>query len=101
MAWHAEISALVLRDYDGPVAFDQVAPFRAVCTVKLLGAGEAFVEGFLARDGCELSVRDFRDLARLLRDVHGVQIIRAKRGTERVEYSTSRAGRPSPASTGD
>lgn len=89
MAWHAETSAFVLRFLPDGAQYGD--PFVGIAFAKMLGPGVAFIEGALRTDGRPLTIRDWRDLARLLRDDHGVITIKAMRDGEPVEYSTVRA----------
>lgn len=94
--WHSEVSGIVLRGYHEPDGYSRTLRYIAVCYVKCLGVGEVFIEAFLRLDGADLTVGDLRGIARLLREQHGVETIRAKRSkkngeTRLVEWSTSRA----------
>ncbi len=89
--WHAQITSLTARLYDGPARYADKAPFIGVAQVELLGDGIAFLHGALRSDGQPLTTRHWRDLGRLLRDEYGVLRIDAERNGERVSYDTLRA----------
>ncbi|MBA4344387.1 MAG: hypothetical protein C0423_19785 [Methylibium sp.] len=90
MHWNAETSAMVLRGLPDGAAYG--APFIAIVFVKTVGPGVAFLEGALRVDGHELSVRDWRSLARKLRAEHGIERVRMMRHGRAVEHLTARAG---------
>lgn len=85
--WHAEIVALMLRRYDVEDGYKRKIPFNGVAFVKMLGAGECFIEGALRVDGQPMTLRDWRDLGRMLRDEFGIFTIRAKRHGKTVDVN--------------
>ena len=88
--WHAQITSLTVRLYDGAARYADKAPFVGVAQVELLGDGIAFIHGALRSDGQPLSLRQWRDLGRLLRDDFGVLRIDAERSGQRISYDTIR-----------
>lgn len=93
MFWHAEPASLILRGYSAPGGYEAHLPFSAVLTAQLLGPDRAFLAGGLRLDGKPLTPADWRDLARLLREQHSVQVIEAIRSGRRVSWPTGRAVR--------
>ncbi|WAC72058.1 hypothetical protein OU995_21175 [Roseateles sp. SL47] len=89
--WHAEVSELILREVVSADDPQNHIPFGAVATVNLLSHGRAFIRAALRRDGRSLSARDFRDIARKLRDEHDVQVIEYDRKGELRSWPTWRA----------
>lgn len=77
--WHAEVGSLILRRYDRPDGYELRLQFNGVGACKMLGPGVCFIEGALRTDGKPLSLGDWQDLARMLRDQHGIRVIKAKR----------------------
>lgn len=77
--WHAQITSLTLRRLERPEDYDNFVPYTAVARVDFLARGEVFIHGFLRIDGLPLTVRDWRDIGRLLHDRYGVVEIRGER----------------------
>ena len=88
--WHAEVTELVLRDVVATEDFDGHIPYGAIATVNILDRTRAFIRGTLRRDGVELSLRDFRDIARKLRDDYGIETIEYDRKGVVKSWSTRR-----------
>lgn len=92
-SWHAQVTSLSLRYYEAGKSFESTEPydeFTAVAQVEFLDGGVAFVHAVLSRDGAWLSVGRWRELARLLRDKHGVTKIQAVRPGGRIEIDLTR-----------
>nr|WP_297526922.1 hypothetical protein [uncultured Roseateles sp.] len=88
--WHAEVTELLLREIVSTDDFDNHVPYGAIATVNILDRRRAFIRGTLRRDGAELSLRDFRDIARKLRDEHGIEVIEYDRRGVVRSWSTAR-----------
>lgn len=91
--WHAQVTGLTLRFYEGEDGFDARVPFQAVARVELIGSARAFVHAALRTDGLQITISQWRKLAVLLREQFGVELIEAERGEHReiVTWSTERA----------
>lgn len=83
--WHVDVSSLVLRQLPDGAAFG--SPYTAIASVKFIGNKRAYMEGFLRVDGKSISVKDLRDLGRMLRDSYGVtHVLSIRRGREVVYH---------------
>ncbi len=89
--WHAEVTELLLREVVSTDDFDGHIPYGAIATVNILDRTRAFIRGTLRRDGRELSIKDFRDIARKLRDEHGILTVEYDRKGVVRSVSTHRA----------
>jgi hypothetical protein len=85
--WHAQVTSLTLRLYNEPGGYAKRDPFDAVMQVEMLGDGVAFIH---AAHG-QISLRQWRALARLLRRDHGVTNIQADRHGKDAAYNPDRA----------
>lgn len=108
MYWHAELTMRLdklvrpgkwlmarhytVRGYQVPNGYDLHMPFDAVAQADLdLADRTAFVHGAKTEPDLRLSVKSWRDLARYLRDEHGVLLLLADRHGQDMEYETARA----------
>lgn len=97
MQWHAQVTSLSLRGFanDGGrtalECFESKLAWMAACKAEILGGTLAYVHLASRKDGAELSAGDWRAVARLLRDEHGVQDLMYHRGDRLVHQVTSRA----------
>jgi hypothetical protein len=88
--WHAEIASWVLRLYEGKCGYARGVSFVGVAFVKTLGRHDVFIEGALRMDGHEMSVQNWRDLARKLRDDYGTTTIHSVRHGKPRQYDILR-----------
>lgn len=89
--WHAEVTELVLREVVCLDDFDGHVPYGAIATVNILDRTRAFIRGTLRRDGRDLTPKDFRDIARKLRDEYGILVIEYDRKGRVKAIPTGRA----------
>jgi hypothetical protein len=95
MSWHAQIKSLVLRGFDDASnggGFAAHEPFVAIAQADLMGGGRAFLHSALRTDGQQLSRKDWRELAQVLRE-HGVQTVTVDRDGLFKEWTTERWAR--------
>ena len=86
--WHVEVTALLLREVVSVDDFENRVAFGAIATVNLLEPGRAFMRGALRRDGRELQLQDFVEIAQRLRADYGVMTIEADRHGRLRTWST-------------
>ncbi len=79
MNWHAQITSLTIRGYEGDGSFDNHSPFVAIAQVEFLSPGVVFVHSFLKSNSATLTKRDWINLNKLLREDFGVKEITADR----------------------
>lgn len=80
--WHAQLTGLTLRLYNSTNAeesFDKKEPYAAIVQVVLLGNSTAFLHSAVTRDGEQLSVARWLELASLLKENYGVHEILMER----------------------
>ena len=85
--WHAQVTSLTLRLYSEPGSYARREPFDAVMQVEMLGDGAAFIH---AAHG-QISFRQWRAVARKLREEYGVIAITADRHGGSASFDPARA----------
>ncbi len=91
MYWHAQVTSLSLRAHLEPDFYGRKLPFLASAKAELLGDKLAYVQLASRKDGRDLTPGDWRDVARLLRDQHGIETLMFHRGNRLITMPTLRA----------
>ena len=107
MYWHAEVTMelsvltapskwlrikkLTMRGYEKPNGYAMHIPFQAILQADVYAVeARAFLHGMLRIDGGDLKRQDYRGIARLLMDDHGVSTGCADRHGEEVVFDAER-----------
>lgn len=79
MDWHAQVTSLTIRGYEGDGSFENHSPFVAIAQVEFLSQGVVFVHSFLKSNSTTITKRDWVNLVKLLKEGFGVKEITADR----------------------
>lgn len=90
MHWHVAPAVLVARLYEDGSSYAGEDEYVAVATITLLADGEAYVSATLANLEDALTWKQWWRLAHMLRDQHGVTLIRAWHKSKPFTIDTTR-----------
>lgn len=88
--WHAEISSLVLRHYDGESGYELHLEFNGVAFAKTMGHGIVFIEGALRISGKPFTMCDWKELGACLLEQFGIHTIKADRRGREVTFDVKK-----------
>lgn len=88
--WHLQPTRLTARFFELG-SYEERSEPHVIAQVDLRTDGTAFIHAAMRSDGLRISTSQWRELARQLREQHGVRVIQAERDHEVVTWQTSRA----------